>query len=182
MGPTRTGILAPAKPALQLLTRQLHDGGPAVNVVGRKVGGEEAEEQLAHFPLLQPFAGFHRGAAGVGGGETFQPVGPPAEAPPREVGHHLAETGFGVEARVRSRDGMDHDRAATKCIDLEAHPPELFPMALDRVELLVRQLHRERKQEALGGGPDAAELAQHRFIETRSWAECWSTMMMPSGP
>ena len=51
VGPTSTGTLPPAKPALQLLARQLHDRGPPVHVVRRQVGGEESKQQLAHLAL-----------------------------------------------------------------------------------------------------------------------------------
>ena len=51
VGPTSTGTLAPAKPALQLLAGQLHDRRAAVHVVRRQVGGEEPEQQLAHLAL-----------------------------------------------------------------------------------------------------------------------------------
>ena len=48
-----TGTLAPAKPSLQLLARQLHDGRPAVHVVRRQLGREEPQQQLAHLALAR---------------------------------------------------------------------------------------------------------------------------------
>src|SRR5688500_17089367 len=91
VGPTITGTLASPKAALQLLSRQLDDRGTAVHVVRWQVGGEEAEQELPHLPLVQPLPGLHRGAAGVGRREPLQPVGPPAEPPTRQVGHRLTE-------------------------------------------------------------------------------------------
>src|SRR6185369_16376561 len=81
VGPTSTGTLPPAKPSLQLLTRQLHDGRAPVHVVWRQLGGEQPEQELAHLALVEPLARLHRGAAGVGGREPLQPVGPAAEPP-----------------------------------------------------------------------------------------------------
>src|SRR6476659_4914340 len=52
VGPTITGTLAPAKPALQLLAGQLHDRGPPMDVVRRQVGCKEPEQQLAHLALV----------------------------------------------------------------------------------------------------------------------------------
>ncbi len=149
VGPTSTGTLAPAKPALQLLPGQLHDRGAAVHVVRRQIGGEEAEQQLAHLPLVQPLPRLDRGAAGVGGGEALQPVGPAAEPPARQVGDHLAEAGRGVEARVRRGHRVDHHRAAAERLGLEPDAAQLLAVGLDRVELLVGQLQRERQQEPL---------------------------------
>src|SRR6476619_5255787 len=91
VGPTTTGTLPTPKPALQLLARQLHDGGTAVHVVGRQVGGEQPQQQLPHFALVERVARFYRGAAGVGRREPFQPVGPATEPPPSEIGHYLSE-------------------------------------------------------------------------------------------
>src|SRR3954466_7734606 len=93
VGPRRTGTLPPAKPALQLLARQLHDRGSAVHIMGGKIGGEQPEQQLAHLPLLPPLSRLDRRPAGVGRGKALQPVGPPAEAAPSQIGHHLTEAG-----------------------------------------------------------------------------------------
>src|SRR5512138_3763151 len=85
VGPTNTGTLAAAKPSLQLLARQLHDGRAPVHVVRRKLGREQPEQQLAHLALVQPLARLDRCPARVGRREPLQPVGPPAEAPARKV-------------------------------------------------------------------------------------------------
>src|SRR5688572_10761318 len=87
VGPTTTGTLAPAKPALQLLTRQLDDGRAAVNVVRREIGGEEAQQQLPHLPSFQPFSRLHRRAAGKGGREALERIRPTPEPPPCQIGH-----------------------------------------------------------------------------------------------
>ena len=55
-----------------------------MHVVGRELGGEEARQELAHLALAEGLTRLDRGTAGVGRGETLQPVGPPAEAPAGE--------------------------------------------------------------------------------------------------
>src|SRR5438477_4116279 len=97
VGPTMTGTLPPAKPALQLLARKLHDGRPPVHVVRRQIGGEEAQQQLPHLALVERLTRLDRGAAGVGRGEPLEPIGPAAEPSAGEIGHQLPETGAGVE-------------------------------------------------------------------------------------
>src|SRR5215203_4929274 len=140
VGPTSTGTLAPAKPALQLFPRELHDGGAPVHIVWWQIGAEEPQEQLAHLPLAQPVSRFHRRATGVCGGEAFQPVGPPTESATCQISHHLPEAGPCVEARVRHGYGVHHHGAATEGLCLEAHAAELGAMRLERIELLIGQL------------------------------------------
>src|SRR5688572_7240493 len=101
VGPTSTGTLPAAKSALQLLARELDDRGAPVHVVGRQVGAEQSQEQLAHLPFPEPVTRFHGGSTGVGGSKALQSIGPAAEAPPRQISHHFAEAGAGVEPRVR---------------------------------------------------------------------------------
>src|SRR5579862_4649423 len=85
VGPTTTmvrGGSAPAKPPLQLVRRKLHDGGPAVHVVGRKRRGEETIDQLAHFVGIEAVSGLDRGPTRERGRETLQAILPPPEAAP----------------------------------------------------------------------------------------------------
>src|SRR5439155_1703769 len=102
VGPTSTGVRGrgsgPPKPALQLLLRQLHQARPAMDVVRRERGGEEADDQLAHFVRVQAVAGLDGGAAGVRRGKALQAVLPSAEPPPREVGDELLEAAGRLEA------------------------------------------------------------------------------------
>src|SRR3954471_12382330 len=79
VGPTSTGTSAPPKTPLQLPAWQLHDGGAAVDVVRRQLGGGEAQEHLPHLALAQALAGLHRCPTGVGRGEPLEPIGPAAE-------------------------------------------------------------------------------------------------------
>src|SRR2546426_2411210 len=94
VGPTSTGTRGRSgspKPPLQLVLRQLHDGRPAVHVVGRQSGAEDADDELPHLVRLEPLAGLDRGAAGEAGGEALQPVRPAAEAAAPEIGHELLQ-------------------------------------------------------------------------------------------
>src|SRR5689334_14053050 len=118
VGPTSTGTLAAAKASLQLLTRQLHDGRAPVHVVRRELGREQPQQQLPHLALVEPLPGLDRRATGVRGREPFQPVGPAAEAPAREIGYQLLEAGAGVEPRVGRRDGVEHHRATAERLRL----------------------------------------------------------------
>src|SRR2546427_5217397 len=137
VGPTTTGTLPPAKPALQLLAGQLYDRRAPMHVVRRKVGREQPEEQLAHLALVEPLARLDRGPAGVSCGEALEPVGPAAEPPARQVRHQLPEAGAGIELRVRRRHRVQHHRAPAERLGLEPDPAELLVVALDGVELLV---------------------------------------------
>ena len=85
------------------------------------------------------------GTAGVRRGESLQPVGPPAEPAPGEVGHELAEARAGIEPGMRRRHRVDHRRPAAEGLRLEADLTQLLAVLLDRVELLVRELEREWK-------------------------------------
>ncbi len=158
VGPTSTGTLAPAKPALQLLPGKLHDGRAAVHVVRRQVGGKQAEEQLPHLPLVETLPRLHGGSAGVGRGESLQPIGPATEPPTGEVGDHLPETGRGIEARMWGGYGMHHHRASAEGVGLEPDSPQVLTVRLEGIEFLIGQIQGERKQEPLRGRPDTAEL------------------------
>src|SRR5436305_661813 len=66
VGPTRTGTsggLPPAKAPLQLLLRQLHDGGTTVHIVRRERRREQPGHQLVHLAGVEPLAGLDGGAA-----------------------------------------------------------------------------------------------------------------------
>src|SRR6267143_2217709 len=73
VGPTMTGTsgLRAAKPALQLIPRELHDGGPAVDVVRGKLAGEEAREELPHLVGPQGLARLDGRPAGIRRGESL---------------------------------------------------------------------------------------------------------------
>src|SRR5215203_726472 len=114
VGPTSTGTLAPAKPALQLFPRELHDGGAPVHIVWWQIGAEEPQEQLAHLPLAQPVSRFHRRATRVCGGEAFQPVGPPTESATWQIRHPPPEARPRVGAPVPAWYGGEHHGAATE--------------------------------------------------------------------
>src|SRR3989454_2406537 len=90
VGPTSTGTRGRSgspKPPLQLVLRQLHDGRPAVHVVGRQSGAEDADDELPHLVRLEPLAGLDRGAAGEGRGEALQPVRQTGRSTGRETGY-----------------------------------------------------------------------------------------------
>src|SRR5882724_7109931 len=140
VGPTMIGRLAPAKPALQLLTGELHDRGPAVHVVRRKIGLEQPEEKLPHLGLAQRLSCFDRRPAGERGREPLQPVGPAAEPSPCEVGDGLPEAGAAIEAWVWSGHCMERDRSSAKGLHLEPYSPDLLLIGLERVQLLVGEL------------------------------------------
>src|SRR5690606_18041829 len=55
------GSPVPAEPALQLLEREPDDRRPAVHVVGRQLGREEAIEQLVHLGSREWLARLDRG-------------------------------------------------------------------------------------------------------------------------
>src|SRR6476646_5233324 len=165
VGPSRTGTLAPAKPALQLLTGQLHNGCPAMYVVRGQIGSEQVQQELAHFPSIQRLPRFDGGPAGVGGGKSLEPIGPPAESATSQVRHHLAEAGFCVEAGVRCRDRVYHHSPAAEPFHLESHSAELLAVDVDRVQLLVGHLHGKRQQQPLCGSSDAAELGHDCLVE-----------------
>jgi hypothetical protein len=135
-------MLAPAKSALQLLPGQLHDGRPAVNIVGRKVGSEQPQQQLSHLSLLQPLARLYRRATGVRCRKPLEAVRPTAESASSKIGDHLAETGLGIEPRMGSRHGVHHDGPSSKPLYLEPYPPELLTVRLDGIQLFIGQLHR----------------------------------------
>src|SRR5439155_7149716 len=118
VGPTRTGTLAAAKPALQLLARQLDDRRAAMYVVRREVGREELQQQLTHLALFQVLPGLDGRPAGERCGEVLQPVGPAAEPSACEIGHELLEARARVESRVRGRHRVEHHRAPPECLRL----------------------------------------------------------------
>src|SRR5207247_882655 len=132
VGPTSTGTRGRSgspKPPLQLVLRQLHDGRPAVHVVGRQGGAEDADDELPHLVRLEPLAGLDRGAAGEAGGEALQPVRPAAEAAAREIGHELLQAARRVEPRMRVGSGVNDDGAARERLDLVADAPQQRPAA-----------------------------------------------------
>ena len=123
-----------------------------------------------------------RRAAGVRGREPLEPVGPAAEPAAGQVGHQLPEAGAGVEPRVGRRHRVQHHRPPAERLGLEADAPKLLAVALDGVQLLVGQLEGERQQQPLRRArPPPVSCAITASYSTRSWAECWSTMTMPSG-
>src|SRR5947207_2799541 len=108
VGPTSTGTKgrsAPPKSSLQLVLRQLYDGGPPVYVVRRERRAEQPAHQLPHLLELEPLARFDRGPAREAGGEALEPVRPTAEPAAGEIRHQFLETARGVEPRVRGGGG-----------------------------------------------------------------------------
>ena len=79
VGPTRIGVLASAKAALQFFARQLDDGGPAMHIVRRQLTGKQARQQLTPRSIVEWLAGLHRGMTGIGRHESLEPIGPAAE-------------------------------------------------------------------------------------------------------
>ena len=114
---------------------------------------------------IEPLPRLDRGAAGVGRGESLQPVGPAAEPAAGEVGDHLPETGRGIEARMGRGDGVHHHRAPAERVGLEPNSPQLLAMRLEGVELLIGQIQGEWEQEPLGRSPHTAELNHDGFVE-----------------
>src|SRR2546430_4008444 len=112
VGPTSTGTRGRSgspKPPLQLVLRQLHDGRPAVHVVGRQGGAEDADDELPHLVRLEPLARLDRGAAGEAGGQALQPARPAAEAAAPQIGHQLPQAARPVQPRQRAGGGADRD-------------------------------------------------------------------------
>src|SRR4029079_16797098 len=151
VGPTMTGVLAPAKPALQLLAGELYHARASVNVVRRQGAAEHSRHQPAHFLLRECFAGLDRGTAGIGRGEAFEPVCPSPETATSKIGNQLTQAALRIEAWMRRRHGVHDDAPASKGLDLEADAGDLFPVGLDRFELLVGEFKREREQQPLAG-------------------------------
>src|SRR4030095_11445611 len=157
VGPTMTGVLAPAKPALQLLAAELYHAGASVNVVRRQGTGEESGHQPAHFLLGERFAGLDRGTTGIGRSEAFEPVGPSPETATSKIGDQLAQAALRIEAGMRRRHGVDHDAPASEGLDLEADAGDLFPVGLDGFELLVGDFARARAQQSLARSTPARD-------------------------
>src|SRR3954470_9465228 len=120
VGPRSTGTLAPAKPALQLLTGQLHDGGAPVHIVRWQIGGKEPEQQFPHLALLELLSSLHCCSTSIGRGKAFQSIGPAAETSPRQIRNHLPEACGSIEPGVGRWCRVDHHGAAAECLCLEA--------------------------------------------------------------
>src|SRR5262245_61667223 len=119
VGPTMTGVLAPAKPALQLLEGELYHAGASVDVVGRQGAGEESGHQPAHLLLGKDLARLDRGPAGIGRGETLQPISPSSETATSKIGNQLAQAALRIESGMRCRHGVHHDASPSEGLDLE---------------------------------------------------------------
>ena len=135
-----------------------------MHVVGRQLGFEEPEKQFAHGALIEPLPRLDGGSAGIGGRKPLQPVGPSAEPPGGQVGHHLAKTLDGVEPRMRRRHGVEHHRPPTERLDLETDPVQFLPMGVDGIELLVGQVHCFAEQEPLGRKSARREAGHHLLV------------------
>src|SRR2546425_7503560 len=88
VGPTRTGTNGRSgspKPALELVFRELDDGRPAVDVVRRQGGRQEAGQQLPHLLGVELVPRLDRRSAGERGGEALQAVLPPPAAAPCQI-------------------------------------------------------------------------------------------------
>src|SRR6266566_7413423 len=143
VGPTRTatsGGLPPAKTPLQLLFRQLHDGGATVDIVRREGRREQPGHQLVHLPGVELLACLDGRAAREGSGKTLQAVRPPAEPPASQVRHELLETPRRVEARMRIGRGVDDDGPPRELIHLIADTLQHLAVPVDGVELGGREL------------------------------------------
>src|SRR3989442_8916036 len=88
VGPTRTGTNGRSgspKPALELVFRELDDGRPAVDVVRRQGGRQEAGQQLPHPLGVELVPRLDRRPAGAPGREARQSILPSPEAAAGEV-------------------------------------------------------------------------------------------------
>src|SRR6266850_2391056 len=105
--PTTTGVRSlesgAAEPALKLFLGKLHHGRPAMNIMRGQCRRQQPHDQLAHFLNVELLPSLDRGAAGIGRGESLEPVLPAAEAAAGEVGDELLETARRLEARMRVR-------------------------------------------------------------------------------
>src|SRR5690349_20584919 len=107
VGPLMTGMnecSSTAKAALELIPGQMHDGGPAMNVVGGQLCAREGNEQRAHLADRHDVARFDRCLASNRRRETLMTRRCGGFAVSSQRGERLAQATFGVEARVRHRD------------------------------------------------------------------------------
>src|SRR4051812_30958661 len=171
VGPTMTGVrgrgwgLGAGEPSFKLFLGKLDHRRPAVDVMHRQRGREQADDQLPHLLSVELMPGFDRGTTGIGGRKPLEAILPATKATAGEVGDELLEAARCLKAGMRVRRGMHYDASPRKRLDLVADALQELAMRINRIELGRREIERQRQKQTLCRRAIAAQLMHHVFVQ-----------------
>src|SRR5436190_94001 len=177
VGPQMTGIVAgsatpgsaPAKAPLELIPRQVDDGGAAVYVVRGQDALTQRHEQGPHLLRRERVARLDRGLACDGRRKMLTSRARARDPIAGERRERVTQAALGVEARMRRGNGVNDHGLAAELAELVTQRLQQIPMRIERVGLGTGELQREREQQTLRRAGTAFQgvhetLVQHALV------------------